>query len=165
MRGTNMIHCSAAMLALMLLSPALVLAQQEQKVYVLDAIDGDSLQLQRDGGALVRVHLIGVEAPGTREEKRHPSKLHLGSIAFGRWGTAQCDPVPKPPVDAKKKPPPKPLLCRVRVDGKDVGLAQLEAGQASFSARYAGSLSEADRMAYKGAERSAKDTKKGMWAD
>ena len=151
--------------ALLLLSFSAV-AQPEQKVYVLDAIDGDSLQVQRDGGALARAHLIGIEAPGTREEKRHPSKLHLGSVAFGRWGTAQCDPVPPLPTDVKKKKPlPKPLLCRVRIDGKDVGLAQLEAGQASYSTRFAGSLSEADRGTYKAAERSAKETKKGMWAD
>ena len=37
--------------ALLLLSFSAV-AQPEQKVYVLDAIDGDSLQVQRDGGAL-----------------------------------------------------------------------------------------------------------------
>ena len=127
-------------------------AQSEQKVYVFDAIDGDSLQLQRDGGALVHVHLMGIEAPGTHEEKRHPSKL-------------QCDPIPKPPDTTKKKPPPKPLLCRLRVDGKDVGLAQLEAGQASYNTRYAGSLSDTDRTTYKGAERSAKEAKKGMWAE
>lgn len=161
MNSTRALAFAGALLSVAGLS----FAQSEQKVYVLDAIDGDSLQLQRDGGALVRVHLIGIEAPGTREEKRHPSKLHLGSIAFGRWGTAQCGPVPKPPDTTKKKPPPKPLLCRVRVDGKDVGLAQLEAGQASYNSRYAGSLSDTDRATYKGAERSAKEAKKGMWAE
>lgn len=148
-----------------LLASATAHAQQEQKVYVLDAIDGDSLQLQRDGGALFRTRLIGIEAPGTREEKRHPSKLALGSIAFGRWGTARCDPIEKPPTETKKKATPKPLLCRVHVDGKDLGLAQLEAGQASYSARYSGSLSEADRSTYKAAERAAKDAKKGMWGE
>lgn len=160
-----MIHRSLAMFALMLLSSAGALAQHEQKVYVLDAIDGDSLQLQRDGGALFRTHLIGIEAPGTRQEKRHPSKLALGSIGFGRWGTARCDPPEKPPKGGKKKVVPKPLLCRVHVDGKDLGLAQLEAGQASYSTRYAGSLSETDRATYKAAERAAKDAKKGMWGE
>jgi endonuclease YncB( thermonuclease family) len=154
------IRCLASSLALV---ASAAIAQHEQKVYVLDAIDGDSLQLQRDGGALFRAHLIAVEAPGTRQEKRHPSKLNLGSIAFGRWGTARCDPLKK--AEPAKKKPPKPLLCRVYVDGRDLGLAQLEAGHASFSVRYSGSLSESERSSYKAAERAAKDAKKGMWGE
>jgi endonuclease YncB( thermonuclease family) len=133
-----------------------------EKVYVLDAVDGDQVQLQRANGSLSQVHLIGIiQAPGTRSEKRHPSKLHFGQTAFGRWDTAVCDPWERP--KNKKKPAP-PLLCRMEVDGTDLSAVQLEAGFATYSDRYAGSLSQEDRKSFKAKEQAAREAKK-IWSD
>lgn len=133
-----------------------------EKVYVLDAVDGDQLQLQRASKSLSQVHLIGIQAPGTRSEKRHPSKLHLGQLAFGRWGTAKCDPWERP--KDKKKPAP-PLLCRVEVDGVDLSAVQLEAGFATYSERYAGSMTKEERESFKAKEQAAREAKKGIWSE
>jgi len=133
-----------------------------EKVYVLDAVDGDQVQLQREHGGLSQARLIGIEAPGARSDKRHPAKLNLGQRAFGRWGTASCDPWHRPPD--KKKPLP-PLLCRVEVDGHDLSVAQLEAGFARYSERFAGSLTTSERELFKAKESAAREAKKGMWID
>ncbi len=131
-----------------------------EKVYVLDAVDGDQLQLQR--GGLSQVRLIGIESPGHRSDKRHPAKLNLGQVAFGRLGEAQCDPWEKP---KDKKQPMPPVLCRVKVDGIDLSSAQLDAGFARYSPRYAGSLSPDERESFLQKERAAREAKKGMWTD
>lgn len=133
-----------------------------EKVYVLDAIDGDQVQLQRERGGPSQVRLIGIEAPGQRSDKQHPAKLSLGQVAFGRWGEAQCDPWEKP--KDKKKPVP-PVLCRIKVDGVDLSVAQLDAGFARYSDRYAGSLSPDERQSFQQKERAAREAKKGMWTD
>lgn len=133
-----------------------------EKVYVLDAVDGDQVQLQRANKSLSQVHLIGIQAPGTRSEKRHPSKLNLGQIAFGRWGAAKCDPWERP--KDKTKPAP-PLLCRIEVDGADLSAVQLEAGFATFSERYAGSMTKEEREFFKAKEQSAREAKRGIWSE
>lgn len=56
-------------------------------------------------------------------------------------------------------------VCVVRVDGIDVGLAQIEAGLAWWYRKYARDQSPQDRASYAAVEQDAQETKRGLWRD
>ena len=74
------------------------------------------------------------------------SKQNLARLAFGRNAIADC-----PRLDRYKRP-----ICKVQVDGVDVGLAQIEAGLAWWYRQYAKEQSARDRAIYAQAEEAAR---------
>ena len=96
---------------------------------------------------------------GVAPEKRQPfgnrSRLHLGTLVFGRQVTADC-----PKTDRYKR-----AVCRLEVDGIDANLAQVEAGMAWHYKAYTREQSPADRWRYAKAEDRAREARHGLWAD
>jgi len=137
----------------------------ERRVYVLNAIDGDQLELLPEGGKQHRAFMAGITAPVKDTQQAKASKLALSSLAFGRWVQAACQNAPAPPPGkANEKPKPGPLYCRVEVEGVDLAVAQLEAGQARYSVKHAVGLNAEQRQRYADAEAKAKAAKAGLWA-
>lgn len=56
-------------------------------------------------------------------------------------------------------------VCLVRVDGVDVGLAQIEAGLAWWYRKYAKDQSAQDRATYAAVEQAAQEARRGLWQD
>lgn len=128
-----------------------------EPVYVLDAPEGDQLQLKRQDGTVSRVRLAGIEAGGSIAGTRQSAKLHLSQIAFGRPGEARCSSPRGAGVEDGL------VLCRVLIQGVDLSLAQLDAGHARYSERHAGAMSAAEREQLQQREAAARTAKKGMW--
>ena len=136
----------------------------ERKVYVLNAIEGDVIEVVRDGKQY-RVHIAGIDAPPNGTALAKTSKQALGALTFGRWALADCVNAPAPPP---KKPGDKPqlgpLYCRVDVEGADLAASQLEAGNVKYSPKQVFGLAESSRKRYQDAESKAKEAKVGVWA-
>lgn len=92
-------------------------------------------------------------------EKAQPfgnvSKQNLSRLAFNCVVVADC-----PKVDRYGR-----QVCLVRVDGIDVGLAQIEAGLAWWYRKYAKDQSPQDQVNYARAEEAAKIARIGLWVD
>jgi endonuclease YncB( thermonuclease family) len=56
-------------------------------------------------------------------------------------------------------------VCLVRVDGFDVGLAQIRAGLAWWYRKYAKEQSTQDRVTYAAVEQEAQETRRGLWRE
>lgn len=101
-------------------------------------------------GAPVRVSLLALvplEVPG----RAAPDLLQ----AHGREAEAHCA-----KVDKYRR-----AICRVIVDGADVGLEQIRRGLAWHFAKYAHEQRPEDRRAYADAEREARADRGGLWRD
>jgi len=68
-----------------------------------------------------------IDAPEKAQPFGQRSKQHLSQLVFGKQAKADCYKVDRYDRD----------VCTVYVDGKDVGLAQLEAGLAWWFRKYA----------------------------
>ena len=91
----------------------------------------------------------------THQRNGNRSRLHLGTLVFGRQVTADC-----PKTDRYKR-----AVCRLEVDGIDANLAQVEAGMAWHYKAYTREQSPADRWRYAKAEDRAREARHGLWAD
>ena len=158
------VACSMMCAALISVSGALATAA-ERRVYVLNAINGDELELIPEGGKQHRALLAGIDAPARDTEQAKASKLALSSLTFGRWVQTGCQNAPPPPPKKPgDKPKPGPLYCRVELEGTDLAIAQLEAGRVRFNAKHAVGLSQSQQKRYQEAETKAKEAKVGVWA-
>ena len=82
----------------------------ERKVYVLNAVEGDLLEVVHDGKQY-RARIAGIDAPAKDSDLAKTSKQALGALTFGRWALAECVNAPAPPP---KKPGDKPRFCRIK---------------------------------------------------
>ena len=83
------------------------------------------------------------------------AKSSLSGLAFGRTAQALCA-----KTDRYHR-----LVCTVRVNGRDVGLVQIERGLGWHYKRYEKEQSPDDRLAYAAAEREARAAHRGLWVD
>jgi endonuclease YncB( thermonuclease family) len=106
-------------------------------------------------GSSIRSAQLG----STRQRKTQPfgqrSKQHLSELAFGKEAKADCYKVDRYDRD----------VCTVYVNGKDVGLAQLDAGLAWWFRKYAHEQLPRDRIDYEAAEDRAAADRIGLWKD
>ena len=70
-----------------------------------------------------------------------------------------------PPKKPGDKPKPGPLYCRVEVEGMDLAVAQLEAGNARYSPKHVFGVNAEHQKRYQQAESKAKDAKLGVWGN
>lgn len=78
--------------------------------------DGDTLTLLDESRTQHKIRLAFIDAPEKKQPCGPRSKQHLSDLAFGKEGKADCY-----KVDRYGR-----QVCTVYVDGKDVGLAQLD---------------------------------------
>ena len=117
--------------------------------------DGDSVTILDREQRQHKVRLNGIDAPELGQPFGQAAKLHLSAAAFDRDASAECH-----KTDRYGR-----QVCRVFVDGVDVGLAQIRAGLAWFFKRYAGELKADGRRQYAEAEEAARKARRGLWAD
>lgn len=122
---------------------------------VVGVHDGDTLTLLDSERREHRIRLAGIDAPEDRQRYGQAAKRALSDLAFGKQASADC-----PKTDRYGR-----RVCNVSVNGRDVGLALVQAGAAWHFRAYANEQSPADRVRYARAEESARTTQTGLWAD
>ena len=127
-----------------LASPALALEGK-----VVGVIDGDTIDVLDSSKRQHRVRFDGIDAPERGQPFANRAKSTLSDLVFGK--TVRIDTEGPDKYDR--------TIGRVYVDGRDVGLAMLEAGMAWHYTKYDQSKKYAD------GEKAAKDAGRGLWAD
>jgi len=82
--------------------------------------DGDTITMLDNNRQQHRIRLAGIDAPEVGQPYGTRSRLGLSKLAFGRDAKADCYKIDRYGRD----------VCIVYVHGRDVGLAQLQAGLA-----------------------------------
>jgi len=125
-----------------------------------DTLSGEVIRIV-DGNTLVimatqlpqTIVLAGIAAPERVQPFGNQAKSSLARIAFQKQATAIC-------ANPKRN---SPLLCKVLVDGQDIGLRQISEGMAWHLATPE-DRNMPDRMAYAQAETMAKMRRLGLWS-
>jgi endonuclease YncB( thermonuclease family) len=117
--------------------------------------DGDTITLLDSANRQHKIRLGGIDAPERGQPFGNVSRQHLAGLTIGKQAEADC-----PKVDRYER-----LVCRVLVDGKDVALAQLNAGLAWWYRKYANEQPPQERLTYEAAEDKAAVDRIGLWTD
>jgi endonuclease YncB( thermonuclease family) len=122
---------------------------------VVSIADGDTLTLLDATRTQHKIRLAGIDAPEKAQPYGNVSRQNLGKLAFQKRADAECG----------KRDRYGRWVCTVYVSGKDVNLAQLEAGLAWWYRKYAPEQSPGQRAAYEAAEAAAHAGRVGLWQD
>jgi endonuclease YncB( thermonuclease family) len=122
---------------------------------VVSVADGDTLTMLDQDRVQHRVRIDGIDAPERTQPYSQVARRSLVELAQGKRANAEC----------KKRDPYERHVCKVLVDGRDVGLELVRRGLAWHFKRYAHEQSEADRAAYTAAELDARYEGRGLWRD
>lgn len=144
-------HLAALLLSVACTAPACAV---ERRGIVVGVADGDTLTLLDANRVQHRIRLDGIDAPERRQAFGQRSRESLTVLAKGRSATADC-----PKTDRYGR-----AVCRVRIDGVDVALAQLERGLAWHYLKYAHEQDPSVRRLYERAERAARAGRAGLWS-
>lgn len=117
--------------------------------------DGDTLTLLDDSKTQHRIRLAGIDAPEKGQPFGQLSTEGLSGLVF-RHDVA---------VEWKKRDRYGRVVGKVILSGRDVNLAQVEAGLAWHYLDYAREQSPTDRDLYSQAESRARDANLGLWRD
>jgi endonuclease YncB( thermonuclease family) len=129
------------------LSTSALAASVEGKV--VGVIDGDTIDVLDAAKKQHRVRFDGIDAPERGQPFSNRAKSTLSDLVFGKTVRVESD-----GEDKYKR-----LVGRVYVDGRDVGLAMLEAGMAWHYTKYDQSKKYAE------GEASARSLQRGLWND
>jgi len=122
---------------------------------VVGVADGDTLTLLTADRVQHRIRLDGIDAPERRQPYSQVAKQSLSDMVYQQRVTAEC-----PKRDRYGR-----SVCKVTVDGRDVGLAQVERGLAWHFKKYEREQTPEDRVAYRMAEAEAREARRGLWRD
>ena len=140
----------------MLLALALPLSAMsaEWQGTVVGVADGDTLTLLDTSNTQHRIRLDGIDAPERMQPHGQRARQSLAAMAHGRVARADC-----PKIDRYGR-----AVCRVVIDGIDVGLEQIRRGFAWHYVKYAHEQRAADRENYARAESDARAANAGLWS-
>jgi endonuclease YncB( thermonuclease family) len=116
---------------------------------VVGVIDGDTIDVLDSSKQQHRIRFDGIDTPERGQPFSSRAKSTLSALVFGK--TVR--------VDTEGTDKYGRTIGRVYVDGRDVGLAMLEAGVAWHYTKYDQSKAYAD------GEKAAKDAGRGLWSD
>lgn len=122
---------------------------------VVGITDGDTLTLLDAQKQQHKIRFAGIDAPEKVQPFGSKSQANLGQLAFQKQATADC-----PKRDRYGR-----LVCKVSVDGQDIGLQQITDGMAWWYQKYAKEQSPDDRVTYEQAETMAKLRRMGLWSE
>ncbi len=142
---------AAVALLAALAGPALA---EQRRGKVAGIADGDTLTLLDASHRQHRIRLDAIDAPEKSQPFGQRARQSLAQLAHGREAVADC-----PKVDRYGRE-----VCRVTVDGVDVGLEQVRRGLAWHYVRYAHEQSPHDRVEYAHAEEKARGERAGLWS-
>ena len=122
---------------------------------VVDVYDGDTIYIEDAvNGYLHLVKLSAIDAPELAQQHGKISRQYLYDMVVGKKATADCYRTIRARVE----------ICSVIVNGKDIGLVQLETGMAWRKRRYVEGQHVKKRYAYEKAEAKAIEEKAGIWS-
>jgi endonuclease YncB( thermonuclease family) len=121
---------------------------------VVGVADGDTLMLVDANKTQYRIRLDGIDAPERTQPYGQRARQSLAALAHGRMASADC-----PKVDRYGR-----AVCRVIVEGIDLGLEQIRRGYAWHYVKYAHEQRAIDRERYARAESDARLTHSGLWS-
>ena len=139
---------------LMAFASPLAALSAERHGTVVGISDGDTLTLLDDDKTQYRIRLDGIDAPERTQPYGQRARQSLAALAHGRVASANC-----PKVDRYGR-----AVCRVVIDGVDVGLEQIRRGYAWHYVKYAHEQRAADRERYARAESDARSANIGLWS-
>jgi endonuclease YncB( thermonuclease family) len=122
---------------------------------VIAVADGDTITLLDADRLQHRIRLDGIDAPEKAQPFGDRSRQSLRELAHDHAAVAHC---PKTDKYGRR-------VCRVLIDGKDVGLEQVRRGMAWHFKRYENEQAPSDRHAYAEAEDGARAERRGLWRD
>ncbi len=122
---------------------------------VVSIADGDTLIMVNTGLQQHKIRLIGIDAPESEQPFGVRAKQHLSALIFGRAVT----------VDYEAQDHYGRTLGKLVINGKDINLAQIQAGLAWHYKAYQSDQSPADREQYAAAEANARSAHVGLWAN
>lgn len=121
---------------------------------IVSVADGDTVTLLDASKTQHRIRLDGIDAPERTQPHGQHARQSLAALAHGRVARADC-----PKVDRYGR-----AVCRVVVDGIDVGLEQIRRGLAWHYVKYAHEQRPVDRANYARAESDARSAHSGLWS-
>lgn len=116
--------------------------------------DGDTLTLLGTDKRQHRIRLDGIDAPERTQPYGQRARQSLAQLAHGRAAVGNC-----PKADRYGR-----AVCRVTIDGVDVGLEQIRRGLAWHYVKYAHEQRAIDRERYAQAESDARAKGAGLWS-
>jgi endonuclease YncB( thermonuclease family) len=116
---------------------------------VVGIVDGDTIDILDSAKKQHRIRFDGIDAPERGQPFSRRSQSTLSELVFGK--TVK--------VELKGKDRYDRDVGRIYIEGRDVGLAMLEAGMAWQFTKYDQSKEYAD------GEASARDAQRGLWSD
>jgi len=105
---------------------------------VIKIADGDTLTILTADKQQHRIRLAGIDAPEKKQPFGNRSKQNLAKLAHGKQAEADC---PKRDRYGRQ-------VCKVYVNGHDIGLRQIYDGLAWWYRAYAHEQSPDDRQRY-----------------
>jgi endonuclease YncB( thermonuclease family) len=145
--------------SVLLVAGCLALSETKAETFtgqVIGIADGDTITiLLADGGQRVprKIRIAGIDAPEGKQPFGSSAKQTMSALAFGREGTAECSNIDRYQRD----------VCKVTVEGRDIGLEMIRAGMAWHFKRYQRNQSKTDRKAYADEEENAQANRVGLW--
>jgi endonuclease YncB( thermonuclease family) len=122
---------------------------------VIGVSDGDTVTVVDARRVQSKVRISGIDAPEKHQSFGQAAKRKMSDLAYNR------DVI----VRWSKRDRYSRIVGIVLVDGKDVGLALIEAGLAWHYKRFANEQSASERAAYAAAEMRARAGHIGLWRD
>jgi endonuclease YncB( thermonuclease family) len=121
--------------------------------YVVGITDGDTLTLLVDKQQH-KIRIAAIDSPERVQAFGDSAKSHIAMLAFNKDAVAECH---KKSYERK--------VCKVLVEGQDIGLLQIRAGMAWWARKFSNEQTDEDRNTYEQAEMMAKLKRLGLWAD
>lgn len=143
----------AILSAVLLLAATLATAAELRSVVVVGITDGDTITVRDGNGKQYKVSLAGIDAPEKHQPFAERARQNLAHLAFQKQAIVDCY-----RTDQYKR-----RVCRVLVAGKDVALAQVQAGLAWHYKRFEKEQTSSERAAYSRAENDARESRSGLW--
>lgn len=138
------------------------IAQEPETLYrVISVTDGDTIRIDYNGTS-TPLRIMGIDTPETVDSRTDiecfgpEATRYLMNLLSGESVRIESDPT-QDDLDKYGR-----LLRYVYLDNEDVGLKMIEGGYAS---EYTYNLPYKNQSKYKAAEASARQNKKGQWAD
>lgn len=121
---------------------------------VVGITDGDTLTLLVDRQQY-KIRIAGIDAPERHQAWGDKSKLNISRLSHSKTAIADC-----PKVDRWGR-----QICKVTVNGVDIGLEQVKDGMAWWYRKYAKEQAAEDRPIYENAELMAQLRRLGLWGE
>ena len=122
---------------------------------VVSVADGDTVTVLTDEQTERKVRLNGIDAPEHGQPFGEASKQHLSALVFGKVVE----------VEGNETDRYGRLVGVLKLAGRDINLAQLQAGQVWYYRQYESDVEPARRPVYAAAEAAARLARQGLWQD